>query len=339
LCGMKFSQTKRLGTVFNRSACVEGPQKVQWPYNRTAAKRQFDLFDVPFRRSHSFSKPETDRVPKSYPVAPPVDSAPPTSPDKRSFLGRANTAPAGDKVWQSLPGQQPKQQPRQQVWRICENCRHEWLSNERKGACPQCTTDKPWKWLPKQQVWKSCHTCAYSWKDKYGKNECPKCLLSLDPDSLSSLSPQVRLKPSDALQSTSGKCAVATKSLGYPMPHVWKYGKCNFCSLAQGAYVQKDVPPVPYPGSKRSMCYDGNKHTFKFTVCTKCGERDFDVPKTVPEEPGDSRQDKFREVAVAALSQSRSFSRKLPLPRTPSFTSSQRKLPVLRSVSLPAIQM
>eukprot|EP00959_Pyramimonas_sp_CCMP1952_P418711 8771372-Pyramimonas_sp.AAC.1 len=354
---MKFSETKRMGTVFNRSSCVDGPQKVQWPYNQTAAKLQFDMFDVPFRRSFKVNRAERPRVPppSDPPVSdvakapkPPVVIAPAVkvpgvSPDKKAFLSRSQTAPV-----------------------MNESCR--------------------WDWLPLKEVWRQCHTCRHEWLDKYRKDECPKCLLSLDPAKLTSFSPQVRLKPSDARQSVSGNCVATTEVFGYPMPHVWKYGKCNLyvpalsplpsahlrgshlptldfrshhqqgevpessfaqfhrrfvcsqsislpdlkinpslpgcdsthsCGLDEGVYFKRDLPPAAYPNSKRTMCTDGKKHTFKFTVCTKCGERDFDLRKSIPDEGSPSRP-------------STSYSSHTP-PQSPSSTRSLKPSPARTS--------
>jgi hypothetical protein len=50
------------------------------------------------------------------------------------------------------------------------------------------------------------------------------------------------------------------------------------CGLSEG-YGKRAIPPAAYPtadpNQKRTMCHDGRKHTFKFSACTKCGERDF----------------------------------------------------------------
>jgi hypothetical protein len=92
------------------------------------------------------------------------------------------------------------------------------------------------------QVRKACPTCRFEWVDKYGRNECPKCFVPLDEASLALMSPQRRFKAADAMQSASGLCIVATKGMGYPSPHHWKYGKCNlyvFNPLSSPALVCK----------------------------------------------------------------------------------------------------
>mmetsp|Transcript_8638 Transcript_8638/g.14878 ORF Transcript_8638/g.14878 Transcript_8638/m.14878 type:complete len:289 (+) Transcript_8638:165-1031(+) len=238
---MKFSTTKKFSTVFNRAACQEGTQRVQWPYTHTAAKIQFDLHDVPMRREFK--------------------------------VANSSLAPQPEDLWPShLPNPRPVTRPYAPLNPVARANR----DNKRSTTAP--ADDRRYKWLPKREVRKACPTCRFEWVDKYGRNECPKCFVPLDEASLALMSPQRRFKAADAMQSASGLCMVATKGMGYPSPHHWKYGKCNFCGLSEG-YGKRTIPPAAYPtadpNQKRTMCHDGRKHTFKFSACTKCGERDF----------------------------------------------------------------
>lgn len=154
---------------------------------------------------------------------------------------------------------------------------------------------------------KECPTCAHRWMDKYGKNECPKCLSPLvgtttagrqiHTDAAQGVSTR-RLTPgeastnkqsaSSAMESMSGSCSMGGS-------HLWKFGKCSKCGMAEGgnasaptqraklngraqkAALDRDIAHVQasFESTRRPVlmdrdCPKGGKHMYKFGKCSKC---------------------------------------------------------------------
>merc|ERR1712096_95479 len=69
--------------------------------------------------------------------------------------------------------------------------------------------------------------------------------------------------PSSAMESDSGACGLSPSGI-----HHWKFGKCNYCHMAQGQIAHGAVAKVN-PGGK-CLSTDANKCMFN-SQCPKCG--------------------------------------------------------------------
>ncbi|CAE7844681.1 unnamed protein product [Symbiodinium necroappetens] len=70
--------------------------------------------------------------------------------------------------------------------------------------------------------------------------------------------------PASAMESSSGSCSMSPDGA-----HHWKYGKCNYCQMAEGK-LAKGPGVMANPGGA-AECDRGGKCIFKFAKCTKCG--------------------------------------------------------------------
>eukprot|EP00438_Fugacium_kawagutii_P031268 Skav218640 [mRNA] locus=scaffold365:335632:343880:- [translate_table: standard] len=94
--------------------------------------------------------------------------------------------------------------------------------------------------------------------------------------------------PGSAMESTSGTCSKSPNGM-----HHWKYGKCNYCQMAEGK-LAKGPGVLPNPGGAAD-CEMGGKCMFKFAKCTKCGRGESGM------KGGDSRRPSDVSTASSSL--------------------------------------
>ncbi|CAE7756019.1 unnamed protein product [Symbiodinium microadriaticum] len=70
-----------------------------------------------------------------------------------------------------------------------------------------------------------------------------------------------KVGPASAMESSSGSCSMSPDGA-----HHWKYGKCNYCQMAEGK-LAKGPGVMANPGGA-AMCDRGGKCIFKFAKCT-----------------------------------------------------------------------
>jgi len=87
-----------------------------------------------------------------------------------------------------------------------------------------------------------------------------------------------KLSPSSAMESVGGACAKSPNG-----QHHFKYGKCNFCQVAEGKLV-KGPGVMANPGGA-AECDMGGKCMFKFAKCTKCGRGEAGIQADVARRP------------------------------------------------------
>eukprot|EP00873_Tetraselmis_striata_P033597 jgi/Tetstr1/453861/TSEL_040783.t1 len=155
-----------------------------------------------------------------------------------------------------------------EVKRSCPTCSYTWLDKYRKNECPKCLyaledwrNDRPdapkpsdafesesgdcpsggahtWKYgyclkckagegharnnVQVEWLKRSCPTCTYSWNDRYRKNQCPKCLRPIE------------VEEKKVTRTTYITATIEWGSCNEGGAHVFKFGKCRKCHLAEG---------------------------------------------------------------------------------------------------------
>ena len=104
------------------------------------------------------------------------------------------------------------------------------------------------------------------------------------------------MAPSSAMESASGSCSKAPDGV-----HHWKYGKCNYCQLAEGK-LAKGPGVLPNPGGPAD-CEMGGKCMFKFAKCTKCGrgESGMKAENRRPSDASEGRRNSDASTASSSL--------------------------------------